>query len=138
VLCLEITESAVAGEPESALDTLRGLEALGVLLSLDDFGTGLSSLGALDRYPLDMLKIDRMFVGRLESGLSGQRLFAAVVGVARGLGLRAIAEGVETNAQLVHIARVGCDTVQGFYLCRPSPPEAVEPRLLAFPDRASV
>src|SRR5439155_14005262 len=99
-LCLEITESVVAGEPEKVLRRLHELRELGVLLSLDDFGTGISSLSVLSGYPLDMLKIDRLFVALLVSGLKHRRLFTSVVGVAHALGLRAVAEGVETRPQL--------------------------------------
>ena len=113
---------------------LGELRELGVGLSLDDFGVGLSSLSALDRYPLDMLKIDRSFVGRLASGGErAERMFSAVLGAARAVGLKAVAEGIETRSQLETVKRLGCDAAQGFYLCRPeaaghAEPAAAEPR----------
>jgi diguanylate cyclase (GGDEF)-like protein len=137
-LCLELTESAVAADPDATAERLRQLKRLGVGLSLDDFGTGLSSLSVLNRYPLDMLKIDRSFVSRLGKGLAEKRLFAAVVGVAHALGLRSVAEGVETERQLAEVARLGCDAVQGFHLCRPGAPEAVGRELRLPPRLATV
>ena len=96
-LCFEITESVVAADEAEVMRHLGELRELGVGLSLDDFGVGLSSLSALDRYPLDMLKIDRSFVGRLASGGErAERMFSAVLGAARAVGLKAVAEGIET------------------------------------------
>ena len=126
-VCFEVTESGVADEPEVALRRLAELKELGVELSLDDFGTGLSSLAVLDAYPLDMLKIDRSFVASLGQGMRPQRLFAAIVGVAHALGLRAVAEGIETQDQLDTVARIGCDAVQGFHLCRPGAADVIAP-----------
>jgi diguanylate cyclase (GGDEF)-like protein len=125
-LCLELTETAFVGDLETSVAALDALHRLGVSLSLDDFGTGYSSLSVLDRYPLDKLKIDRSFVARLESGERARRLFAAVVGMAQALGLRSVAEGVETKEQLDMIAAMGCDSAQGFFLSRPCEPELIE------------
>jgi EAL domain-containing protein (putative c-di-GMP-specific phosphodiesterase class I) len=125
-LCLELTETAFVGDLETSVAALDALHRLGVSLSLDDFGTGYSSLSVLDRYPLDKLKIDRSFVARLESGERARRLFAAVVGMAQALGLRSVAEGVETREQLDMIAAMGCDSAQGFFLSRPCEPELIE------------
>jgi diguanylate cyclase (GGDEF)-like protein len=125
-LCLELTETAFVGDLETSVAALDALHRLGVSLSLDDFGTGYSSLSVLDRYPLDKLKIDRSFVARLESGERARRLFAAVVGMAQALGLRSVAEGVETREQLDMIAAMGCDSAQGFFLSRPYEPELIE------------
>ena len=130
-LCLEITETTVVADTDRVVEQLNELKRLGVSLSLDDFGIGVSSLGALERYPVDMLKIDRSFVQRLTHGLRSQRLFAAVVGLAHSLDLRAVAEGVETIDQLEEIARVGCDAAQGFYLSEPEGAARVGPGLLA-------
>jgi diguanylate cyclase len=128
-LCLELTETAFVGDLETSVAALHALHRLGVTLSLDDFGTGYSSLSVLDRYPLDKLKIDRSFVARLESGERARRLFAAVVGMARALALRSVAEGVETREQLDMIAAMGCDSAQGFFLSHPREPELIEPLL---------
>jgi len=103
-VCLEVTETGVADEPELALRRLGELKDLGVDLSLEDFGTGLSSLAVLEAYPLDMVKIDRSFVATFGQGLRPKRLLAGVVGVAHALGLRAVAEGIETHGQLDAVA----------------------------------
>lgn len=137
-LCFEVTESVVAADPQQAGERLEALRALGVSLSLDDFGTGLSTLSVLDRYPLDTLKIDRSFVARFEAGLRAKRIFAAVLGVARAAGLTAVAEGVETRTQLEEVARMGCDAVQGFFLSRPETALDVQTGLLHPPAQALV
>lgn len=118
-LCLELTESTVAADPVQVLGRLEELRELGVSLSLDDFGTGLSSLSVLSGYPVDTLKVDRSFIAQLSDGLKHRRLFASVVGVAHALGIRALAEGVETRAQLEEVYEVGCDAAQGFFVGRP-------------------
>lgn len=125
-LCLELTETAFVDDPETTVSALDALHRLGVSLSLDDFGTGYSSLSVLDRYPLDKLTIDRAFVARLESGERSRRLFAAVVGMAQALGLRSVAEGVETREQLDIITAMGCDSALGFFLLYPREPELIE------------
>jgi len=114
---------------------LAALKEMGVGLSLDDFGVGLSSLSALDRYPLDMLKIDRSFVGRLTAGAGAraERMFSAVLGAARAVGLKAVAEGVETREQLDAVRRLDCDAAQGFFLCRPEAAATLSSRLLLQP-----
>ena len=130
-LCFEITEAVVAADEAMVMRHLNELRAMGVGLSLDDFGVGLSSLSALDRYPLDMLKVDRSFVGRLESGGErAERMFSAVLSAARAVGLKAVAEGIETRAQLETVRRLGCDAAQGFFLCRPEAATVVGSRLL--------
>jgi len=118
-LCLELTESTVAADPARVLWRLEELKALGVSLSLDDFGTGHSSLSVLSGYPVDTLKVDRSFIAQLSGGLKHRRLFASVVGLAHALGIRALAEGVETRAQLEEVYEVGCDAAQGFFVGRP-------------------
>jgi len=128
-VCFEITESAVAADPERGAETLRALKDLGTKLALAGFGTGESSLGALHEYPVDRLKLDRSFVASFCSGLKPGRIFAAVLGVAHAHGLRAIAEGIENRDQLEHVAAVGCDAAQGFHLARPQTPAIVGPML---------
>ena len=130
----EITESVVAADQREVMRHLDSLKEMGVGLSLDDFGVGLSSLSALDRYPLDMLKIDRSFVGRLTEARSRpKRMFSAVLGAARAVGLKAVAEGVESRVQLDAVRRLGCDAAQGFFLCRPEAASTLSPRLLSLP-----
>jgi diguanylate cyclase (GGDEF)-like protein len=124
-LCLEITESTVAANSVLADRTLQAIKDLGARLAIDDFGTGQSSLAMLDHYPVDVLKVDRSFVAPLGNGLRPRRFFAAVVGVARALGLQVVAEGIERADQLRVAEEVGCDAVQGFWLARPAPAVAV-------------
>jgi diguanylate cyclase len=128
-ICFEITESTVAADPARRAQTLRALKDLGTQLALDDFGTGVSSLGILQDYPVDTLKVDRSFAASLDSGLKARRIFAAVLGVAHALGLRAVAEGIESREQLRYVASVGCDAAQGFHLGRPQMPAMVGPTL---------
>ena len=118
-LRLEITESVLVEESASAIASLEALNEIGVRLVLDDFGTGYSSLAYLNRFPFDALKIDRSFVEGL--GLEQERtaIVEAVIGMARALSLDAIAEGVENEAQLSELRRLGCDFAQGHLFSRP-------------------
>jgi EAL domain-containing protein (putative c-di-GMP-specific phosphodiesterase class I) len=118
---LEITESALMKDAASALAVLKALKALGVTLAIDDFGTGYSSLSYLQRFPLDILKIDRTFVRELGSGGDGAEIVAAVVNLAHALNLQVVAEGVETERQLIELRRLGCDFAQGYLFSRPFP-----------------
>ena len=124
-LTLEITESALMEDPRWTLRVLRGLKDLGVALAIDDFGTGYSSLSYLQRFPLDVLKIDRSFVAGLGSEPGGSEIVGAVVGLAHALGLEVVAEGVETEAQLAELRDLGCDFAQGYLFSRPAPPAEV-------------
>ena len=129
-LKLELTESTLMGDPEAALSSMRRLKALGVSLAIDDFGTGYSSLAYLQRFPVDILKIDRSFVHDLPREDSDSReLVRAIVALARSLRLRVVAEGVETREQLDLLAELGCEAVQGFYFSPPLP-EAGVPEFL--------
>jgi len=120
-LTLEITESALMRDAAAALIVLRALKGLGVLLAIDDFGTGYSSLSYLQRFPLDILKVDRMFVHELESDTGGREIVSAVVSLAHALGLEVVAEGVETEQQLEILRALECDYAQGFLFSRPVP-----------------
>jgi diguanylate cyclase (GGDEF)-like protein/PAS domain S-box-containing protein len=122
-LRLEITESALVEESKSAKATLEALSELGVGLVLDDFGTGYSSLAYLNRFPLDGLKIDRSFVDALGVEQERTAIVEAIIGMARALSLDVIAEGVENEAQLSELRRLGCDYAQGHLFSRPLPPE---------------
>jgi diguanylate cyclase (GGDEF)-like protein/PAS domain S-box-containing protein len=128
-LVLEITEGVMMRDTEAAIHKLRSLKALGVSLALDDFGTGYSSLSYLQRLPIDVLKIDRAFVAAIESTEDKATLARAIVSLARTLGLRCVAEGVETAAQLEILTELGCDLAQGYYLSRPAQGPAVEDML---------
>ena len=129
---LEITESVVMDDAPATANIFRGLKALGVRISIDDFGTGYSSLAYLKRFPVDFLKIDRSFVGNIgRKGESSEDavIVAGIVSLARDLGLRVVAEGVETAEQLLKVREVGCDLAQGYYFSRPLPEDAVDAML---------
>ena len=122
---VEITES-VLQSPEAAAAALRRLRALGIRVAIDDFGTGYSSLGLLKQLPVDTLKIDRVFVRHLPDDRDSRAIAAAIVSMAHTLGLRVVAEGVETEAQLAFLCGLGCDEVQGHLLGAAAPPERIE------------
>jgi diguanylate cyclase (GGDEF)-like protein len=122
-LSLEITESTVLEDTESALGTLEALKGQGVRISLDDFGTGYASLALLKRLPVDELKVDRSFVTGLGRDPQDSPIVSTVVRLAAALGLVAIAEGVETTTQVEELRRVGCRYAQGYYFARPQPAE---------------
>jgi diguanylate cyclase (GGDEF)-like protein/PAS domain S-box-containing protein len=124
-LALELTESVLIEETES----LEALRALGVRLMLDDFGTGYSSLDYVRRFPPDAIKIDRSFIAPIADDPGARHIVQTIVGLASGLGVSVIAEGVETLAQASVLAAIGCDLAQGFGLARPAPAEAIEPLL---------
>jgi diguanylate cyclase (GGDEF)-like protein len=125
-LGLELTEGLLLEETPATVQTLQGLQAMGVRLMLDDFGTGYSSLGYLRRYVLDVLKIDRAFVNDLgRDGEGDGAIVEAIVGMAKALGMRVIPEGVETQGQLARLTALGCDYAQGFLLSRPLPAEDI-------------
>ena len=124
-LILEVTETNVLGDSEEITSTLSGLKAIGVQVALDDFGTGYSSLSYLRRLPLDVLKIDKSFVDPLVSdGPQEMALVSTIIDFAHVLGLRTVAEGVETATQLARLRTLGCSSVQGFLLSGPLAAEA--------------
>jgi EAL domain-containing protein (putative c-di-GMP-specific phosphodiesterase class I) len=100
---------------------LHALKDLGVTLAIDDFGTGYSSLSYLQRFPLDILKIDKTFVDELGMAPEGSEIIAAVIKLAHALGLQVIAEGVESEQQLEELERLDCDFAQGYLFSRPGP-----------------
>ena len=120
-LGLEITESVMMDNLERALALLREFKGLGLKIALDDFGTGFSSLSYLKRLPIDTVKIDRAFIQELTSNPEDAAIVQAIIGMAHSLGLRVIAEGVETEAQLGYLRRRRCDEMQGFLFSRPLP-----------------
>jgi diguanylate cyclase (GGDEF)-like protein len=122
-ICLEITETAVMADMEASVGVLDQLRALGVSLAIDDFGTGWSSLRALQRFPVDEVKIDKSFVDGVARDPQEAAIVAAVVSLSHALGLRTVAEGVESVAQVDRLRTLGCDVAQGFFFWRPAAPE---------------
>jgi predicted signal transduction protein with EAL and GGDEF domain len=128
---LEITESLFVGDFDAVCARLAPLRDAGVVVALDDFGTGYSSLSVLHRLPVDVLKIDRSFVVELGQRVSADAVARSIVALARALGKRVVAEGVETLEQEQHLAALGCDEVQGYLHARPLTPAALAERLRA-------
>ncbi len=116
-LVIEVTESTLDADQPAVIDTLHRLREMGVLIAIDDFGTGYSSLSRLDRLPVDILKIDRTFVAAMPDG--GGPIMQALIGLAHGLNLTTVAEGIETRRQADILRRLGCDKGQGYLFGRP-------------------
>jgi EAL domain-containing protein (putative c-di-GMP-specific phosphodiesterase class I)/GGDEF domain-containing protein len=130
-LTVEITESVLLHEPEAARRNMELLRVAGVRFSIDDFGTGYSSLSQLRDLAADELKIDQSFVRQLSAAPENQAVIRAVVDLAHGLGLRTVAEGVETEAQWQQLVQLGCDYVQGYLTGRPQSAADLDPLLRA-------
>jgi diguanylate cyclase (GGDEF)-like protein len=126
---LELTESMLMHDPQRAQATLERLKSIGVTLAVDDFGTGYSSLANLRRLPVDVIKIDKAFVIDMETSSSDAAIVAATVDLAHSLGLRAVAEGVESDEVWRRLAALGCDIAQGFHVSRPLPARDLAPLL---------
>ena len=120
-LCLEVTEGAIMEDPARALSALQSLHAMGVRLSIDDFGTGYSSLAYLKKLPMDELKIDRSFVTHLDRDEDDATIVRSTIDLAHNMGLRVVAEGVESDAVLQHLLGLGCDEAQDYLFSRPLP-----------------
>ncbi|HLO49255.1 MAG TPA: EAL domain-containing protein, partial [Kamptonema sp.] len=118
-LKLEITESVIMEDGESAVTMLSQLRDLGISLSIDDFGTGYSSLSYLHRFPINTLKIDQSFVGRMGTDGDNSEIVRAIVTLAHSLGMDVVAEGVETSHQLAQLRSLGCEFGQGYFFSRP-------------------
>jgi EAL domain-containing protein (putative c-di-GMP-specific phosphodiesterase class I) len=126
-LKLEITESMVMENIDTAIGMLTQLRALGVGISIDDFGTGYSSLSYLHRFPIDTLKIDRSFVTQMTDNTENAEIVRTIVTLARSLDMNVIAEGVETREQLRQLGNLGCDYGQGYLFSRPvGSPQALD------------
>ena len=133
-LGLEMTESSLIPDMRTALEVLGSLRRLGVTLLMDDFGTGYSSLSYLHCFPIDVLKIDRSFVGRMTEGEQPLQIVRTIIELARVLGMDVVAEGIETPEQYRLLREMGCRFGQGFLFARPLPVEDVT-RLLRLPGR---
>ena len=123
---IEITESCLVQEPARVIDMLSLLVDLGVKVSMDDYGTGFSSLSYLKTLPLYAIKIDRSFIREILNDASDAIIVSSTTTLAHNLDLAVIAEGVETRAQLVHVKTVGCDQIQGYYFHRPVAAKDIE------------
>lgn len=128
LLCLELTESIYAGSRSNGLrDAMFKLKSLGVKLALDDFGTGYSSLSYLGRFPFDKIKLDRSFVSGADSDADRRRLLSGIANLAKALGFALVAEGAETDAEVMLLQEIGVDCIQGYAFARPeSADEALE------------
>ena len=135
-LKLEITESAVMGNAEAAIEVLKKIQRLGVQLSIDDFGTGYSNLSYLHRFPIDTLKVDRSFVSTMEDGSDNGEIVRTVIALAKALRLSVIAEGIESIHQFHQLRVLGCEYGQGYLFSRPIPVGEAT-RLLEDPSRWS-
>jgi EAL domain-containing protein (putative c-di-GMP-specific phosphodiesterase class I) len=120
-LLVEITESVLMDDLDAKLRVLARFADMGLRLAMDDFGTGYSSLGQLARMPVDVLKIDRSFIKDIAESGESRAVVEAVIGLGRALGLKLVAEGVETAAQQLELCGYGCDLIQGYYFYRPMP-----------------
>ncbi len=125
-LILEITETVLMDEADSALKTLHELRALGVKLSIDDFGTGYSSLAYLRRFPFDYLKIDRQFVSHFHQTSEQRAIVSSMIHLGHALGLQIVAEGTEEWAEVEQLRELGCDLAQGYLFGRPVPPKELQ------------
>jgi len=122
---LEITESLLAIDTDNAVSTLRRLKDIGVTLSIDDFGTGYSSLSQLKNFPIDRLKIDQSFIRNVTNSNEDAEITRAIIAMAKSLNIHVLAEGVETIDHLHFLKENGCDEIQGYLLCKPSPIEVL-------------
>ena len=126
LVCLEITESAVMEDPARAQETLEKLHKLGIRLSIDDFGTGHSSLAYIRRLPVKEMKIDRSFVRNMVTDKDDAVIVRSTIELGHNMGLKVVAEGVEDHAALMMLTKLGCDEAQGFFIAKPLPPDEYE------------
>ena len=118
-IILEITESTLADDNQTMLETLLRLKRMGIKISIDDFGTGYSSLARLKSYPIDELKIDRSFVDDITEQGQDRAIAQTIIAMSKTLGFSVVAEGVETQEQLETLRELGCDIVQGYLISEP-------------------
>ena len=127
---LEVTESAYTGNAGQVVSVVEGLRKKGYVVEMDDFGSGYSSLNMLSAMPVDILKIDREFIRKIDKSKNDSHLVALILGIAKNLRISVVAEGVETEEQLRILRELGCPLVQGFYFSRPLPPDDFESKIL--------
>jgi len=132
---LEITESVIMADTKKALKTMNALDSMGIRISIDDFGTGYSSLAYLKQIPVDELKIDKSFVMHMEDDESDAVIVRSTIDLAHNLGLKVTAEGVETEAALELLDILGCNSAQGYHICRPVPEKKLIPWLQDWQDK---
>jgi EAL domain-containing protein (putative c-di-GMP-specific phosphodiesterase class I) len=130
-ITFEITESVIMEEPDRAIAVLRDLSDMGIELAIDDFGMGYSSLSYLKHLPVDEIKIDRQFVTNMAADPKDAVIVRSIIELARNLGLRTVAEGVEDEITLGRLRRFGCDVAQGFHISRPQAVAQLTPWLVA-------
>lgn len=123
---LELTEAVAMNDPLGAIDVMDKLQQRGIKMSIDDFGTGYSSLSYLKKFKISKLKIDQSFVRDISDDPDDKTLVIAIINMARSLGIRTIAEGVETASQLKFLRLQGCDEAQGYYFSKPLPADQFE------------
>jgi len=138
LLKLEITESAVMGEPGRVLETMKRLRSAGIRFSIDDFGTGYSSLAYLQRLPVEEIKIDRSFVGQMSSEAGSAAIVRATIELGRNLGLEVVAEGVEDDRTWQALERMGCSTAQGYFIGRPMPVVELDGWMRSWSNRSAI
>jgi EAL domain-containing protein (putative c-di-GMP-specific phosphodiesterase class I) len=122
---LEITETSLVHDTHNFIKTLHDLKALGVKLAIDDFGTGYSSMAYLKDFPVDRLKIDKVFIANLETDAASVAILKAIVALGHSLDLKVVAEGVETDFQRTFLHGIGCDELQGYLFSRPLPSDSL-------------
>ncbi len=137
LLELEITESILMESLDTALENIKQLRQMGITIAIDDFGTGYSSFTLLKKLPIDILKIDRIFIQDLLTNKEDATITKAIIDVAHSLHMKVIAEGAETREQIAYLQALGCDSIQGFYISQPLPPSEV-PNILHPSYRASL
>jgi EAL domain-containing protein (putative c-di-GMP-specific phosphodiesterase class I) len=118
---LEITESMLMGDIKQVELQLQRLKKMGIKIALDDFGTGYSSLSYLKNFPIDVLKIDQSFIREMTLDSKDARIVCAIIEMGHSLGQKIVAEGVETEQQLIYLSHRGCDIIQGYYFSKPLP-----------------
>jgi EAL domain-containing protein (putative c-di-GMP-specific phosphodiesterase class I) len=133
-LCVEVTETALMGVASHGPQAVQKLRELGVAVAIDDFGQGYSSLSYLRSYPVDIVKLDRAFVGALETNPRDAAIVGGIIQLAHALGMTCVGEGVERPGQLQLLADLGCDQIQGFLLARPCPADDLPGLLVAGAD----